>query len=228
LFAGVAPQYDEMSAVLGFGQDARWRRFLVSRIDVDHGARVLDVATGTAAVAREITKRNGARVVGLDQSEQMLRGAVWALERDGLHRRVRLVLGQAERLPFPDASFDAVTFTYLLRYVDDPAATLAELARVLRPGGTLACLEFGVPRNRVWRAGWWLYTRLAMPAIGTVVSSAWGYTGRFLGRSITRFYRAYPLAEQGRMWRAAGFPHPRFRSMSLGVGIVIWGQKADG
>jgi demethylmenaquinone methyltransferase/2-methoxy-6-polyprenyl-1,4-benzoquinol methylase len=217
LFAGVAPQYDRMSALWSLGQDSRWRRFLVSRIPA--GARVLDVATGTGMVARELVRR-GCTVVGLDQSEAMVRKAGSS--------DASFVLGQAERLPFGEESFDAVTFTYLLRYVDDPGATLAELGRVLRPGGTLACLEFGVPSNLVWRAGWWLYTRLAMPAMGALVSPAWAYTGRFLGRSITRFYRDFPLEEQGRMWRAAGFPHPRFRPMSLGVGIVIWGLKADG
>jgi demethylmenaquinone methyltransferase/2-methoxy-6-polyprenyl-1,4-benzoquinol methylase len=204
-----------MSTLLSFGQDGRWRRFLVSRISA--GSEVLDVATGTGLVARELEKR-GNRVVGLDQSEAMLRRS--PTERG--------ILGQAERLPFADATFDAVTFTYLLRYVEDPAQTLAELTRVVRPGGTIACLEFHVPRHPLFRAGWWLYTRLAMPVLGLFASRAWFETGRFLGPSISRFWRSHPLAEQSSWWRGAGLTGVRYRTMSLGVGIVMWGTKLDG
>ena len=213
LFEGVAPHYDLMSALWSFGQDARWRRFLVSRIPPR--TRVLDVATGTGMVAAELGGR-GCNVVGLDQSEAMVRKA-----KDG----TLFVLGQAERLPFAEASFDAVTFTYLLRYVDDPAATLAELARVLRPGGTLAFLEFFVPPNPVWRAAWLAYTRLVMPAIGRAASREWYGAGRFLGPSITGFYRSYPLEAQAAWWDEAGMEGVRYRVMSLGGGIVFWGAK---
>jgi demethylmenaquinone methyltransferase/2-methoxy-6-polyprenyl-1,4-benzoquinol methylase len=206
-----------MSTLWSFGQDGRWRRFLVSR--VPHGSRVLDVATGTGMVAAELTKR-GCRVTGLDQSEAMVRHARATPDR-------RFLLGQAERLPFADGSFDAVTFTYLLRYVDDPSATIAELGRVVRPGGTMASLEFNVPQSPLWRASWWLYTRLVLPATGRLASSAWYGVGRFLGPSITRFYRAHPLATQGRWWRDAGFDPVRFRTMSLGGGVVIWGVKGE-
>jgi demethylmenaquinone methyltransferase / 2-methoxy-6-polyprenyl-1,4-benzoquinol methylase len=118
-----------------------------------------------------------------------------------------------------------VTFTYLLRYVDDPEATMRELARVLRPGGTLACLEFYRPDDRMYHAGWWVYTRLVMPVVGAVVSPAWRYTGRFLGPNISRFYDRYPLPEQVRWWQGAGLRHVRTRVMSLGAGIVIWAVK---
>jgi demethylmenaquinone methyltransferase / 2-methoxy-6-polyprenyl-1,4-benzoquinol methylase len=187
---------------------------MVSR--VPPGARVLDVATGTGLVAREL-EGHGCEVVALDQSADML----------GMSKSAgRRVQAQAERLPFADGSFDAVTFTYLMRYVDDPAATMAELARVIKPGGTLACLEFFVPTNAVWRAGWLVYTRSVMPVTGRLVSPSWEYTGRFLGRSISQFWRRYPLDVQAGWWRGAGFPHPRYRLMSLGGGIVTWGRKA--
>jgi demethylmenaquinone methyltransferase/2-methoxy-6-polyprenyl-1,4-benzoquinol methylase len=213
LFAGVAREYDLVSRMWSFGQDGRWRRFMVSRIPP--GSRVLDVATGTGLVARQLIRR-GCDVVGLDQSDEMLRHA-----KD----RTRAVLGQAEQLPFPDGSFDAVTFTYLLRYVDDPAAVVAELARVLRPGGAMANLEFFVPPNPLWRGAWYGYTRLAMPLTGRLVSSEWAGTGRFLGPSISEFWRTYALDVQAEWWREAGFEHPRFRVMSLGGGIVTWGVK---
>ena len=224
LFAGIAPEYDRMAELLSFGQNGRWRRFMVSRLP-SSGGRVLDVATGTGGVAVEIARRTTARVVGLDQSPEMLGAGRSAVAAAGLQGRILFVLGQGERLPFPDGAFDAVTFTYLLRYVDDPPATLRELARVLQPGGTLANLEFLVPPNPVWRAAWGLYTRLALPVGGLVASKEWWDTGKFLGPSITGFYRQHPLSEQGGWWRDAGISPVRYRPMSLGGGIVIWGTK---
>jgi len=187
---------------------------MVSR--VPSGSMVLDVATGTGLVAQEL-RRHGCEVVGLDQSDQMMRSTD--------HGAPHKVQAQAERLPFPDGAFDALTFTYLLRYVDDPPATMRELARVVKPGGTVSCLEFHVPTNLLWRTGWLAYTRAVMPPTGRLVSREWGYTGRFLGRSISEFYRRYPLETQAGWWRGAGIPHPRHRVMSLGGGIVIWGVK---
>ncbi|MGZ8702722.1 MAG: class I SAM-dependent methyltransferase, partial [Gaiellaceae bacterium] len=122
LFAPLGPTYDRYAAALSFGQDPRWRRFLVSRVDAGPADTVLDVATGTGAVARELLRQKGCTVVGLDQSPEMLAEA-----RRRLPENVKLVEGTAERLPFFDGSFDALTFTYLLRYVSDPAATLREL-----------------------------------------------------------------------------------------------------
>jgi demethylmenaquinone methyltransferase / 2-methoxy-6-polyprenyl-1,4-benzoquinol methylase len=225
LFAGIAPQYERMGAVLSFGQDARWRRFLVSKVNAPPGGLVLDVASGTGLLARELAVRKNLRVVALDPSEPMLRTGLAITRAAALTDRLHAVLARAEQLPFGDDLFDSVTFTYLLRYVDDPEGTMRELARVLRPGGTIACLEFHVPDDRWLRAGWWTYTRAAMPAIGAAVSPAWQRTGTFLGPSISEFYRRFPLPEQIRWWQAAGIRHVRSRAMSLGVAIVIWGVK---
>jgi demethylmenaquinone methyltransferase / 2-methoxy-6-polyprenyl-1,4-benzoquinol methylase len=225
LFSGLPPTYDRMAALLSLGQDPRWRRFMVSSLGVSTDARVLDVATGTGAVALEVARRVGASVIGLDQSGPMLREGRARARRAGLGERVRFVLGRGERLPFPEGAFDAVTFTYLLRYVDDPPATVAELARVLRPGGTLANLEFHVPDNLAWRGLWHLYTRGILPAAGRLASPSWYEVGRFLGPSISRFYRHRPLGTQLEMWRSAGIPDVRARVLSLGGGVVIWGHK---
>ncbi|MDX6448200.1 MAG: demethylmenaquinone methyltransferase / 2-methoxy-6-polyprenyl,4-benzoquinol methylase [Gaiellaceae bacterium] len=219
LFAPLGPTYDRYAALLSFGQDPRWRRFLVSRIVAGPGDRVLDVATGTGAVARELIRRHGCTVVGLDQSPEMLAEARRRLGED-----VELVEGRAEDMPFADASFDALTFTYLLRYVDDPAATLKELGRVVRLGGTIASLEFAVPRG-LWRPPWELYVRLGLPAAGRVLSPGWHEVGRFLGPSIRGFCARYPLARVLELWREAGIEDVQARRLSLGGGVVIWGRR---
>jgi demethylmenaquinone methyltransferase / 2-methoxy-6-polyprenyl-1,4-benzoquinol methylase len=219
LFAPLGPTYDRYAALLSFGQDPRWRRFLVSRVDVAARATVLDVATGTGAVARELLDQTGCTVVGVDQSPEMLAEA-----RRRLPAGVTLIEGSAEKLPFPDNAFDALTFTYLLRYVDDPAAVLRELARVVRPGGTIAGLEFAVPRG-VWRPLWELYVRVGLPAAGRVLSPGWAEVGAFLGPSIRDFYRAYPERRLLELWWDAGVRDVRARRLSLGGGIVTWGHR---
>src|SRR5947207_12088450 len=216
LFAPLGPTYDRYARLLSFGQDPRWRRFLVSR--VAPGADVLDVATGTGAVAEELL-RAGCSVTGIDQSTEML-----AVARARLGARARLLEGRAESLPFADARFDALTFTYLLRYVDDPVATLRELARVVRPGGTIAMLEFGLPRG-LWRTLWELYVRVGLPLAAAAVSPGWREVGRFLGPSIRSFHERLPLPALLELWRAAGVAEPRCRALSLGGGLVVWGAR---
>jgi demethylmenaquinone methyltransferase/2-methoxy-6-polyprenyl-1,4-benzoquinol methylase len=226
LFSGIAPEYDRMGTVLSLGQDPRWRRFLVSRVNAIPGSWVLDVASGTGLVARELARTN-VRVVGLDQSPAMVRRGLASVRDARLEDRVRFVLGQAQALPFPDETFDAVTFTYLLRYVDDPAATVRELARVLRPGGVMAGLEFHTPQDPWVHAGWYAYTRGVMPLMGASVSSAWLRTARFLGPSITEFTRRYPLPVQVRMWQEAGMRLVRTKRMAMDAAVVTWGTKAS-
>jgi demethylmenaquinone methyltransferase/2-methoxy-6-polyprenyl-1,4-benzoquinol methylase len=226
LFAPLPRHYDRVAAVLSFGQDPRWRRAMVERIGATRGERVLDVASGTGMVAQALVRRYGCEVVGLDQSPQMLAEAQAKIAADeGLSRRVSLVRGEAERLPFGEAEFDHLTFTYLLRYVEDPGATMAELARVVKPGGRIASLEFAVPPHNFWRWAWRFYTRVGLPILGRLVSREWGYTGRFLAESIPGFYERYPIERVVELWEQAGIVDVRVRSMSLGGGVVMWGRR---
>jgi demethylmenaquinone methyltransferase/2-methoxy-6-polyprenyl-1,4-benzoquinol methylase len=223
LFEELPAHYDEVGVALSFFQDPRWRRAMVAELRAAPEDRVLDVATGTGLVARELVARYHCRVVGLDQSPPMLGRARAKLASDpALAKRVELVEGEAEALPFADAEFDHMTFTYLLRYVDDPAATLRELARVVKPGGRMASLEFCVPGAVAFWL-WRLYTRLGLPALGRLVSRQWYEVGRFLGPSIEGFYASYPLRCQLDMWEEAGISRITARRMSLGGGVVIWG-----
>jgi demethylmenaquinone methyltransferase/2-methoxy-6-polyprenyl-1,4-benzoquinol methylase len=223
LFAPLGPTYDRYARLLSFGQDPRWRSFLVSRIPPD-AQRVLDVASGTGAVAIELTRAEPSRtVVGIDQSPEMLAAGRGRVEQARLSDRIDLREGNAESLPFADEEFDALTFTYLLRYVDDVQGTLRELARVVRPGGTVAMLEFGLPRG-VWRPLWELYVRVGLPASGAVVSPGWREVGGFLGPSIRDFWRQWPEPRLLDAWRESGLADVTARRMSLGGGVVVWGR----
>jgi demethylmenaquinone methyltransferase/2-methoxy-6-polyprenyl-1,4-benzoquinol methylase len=226
LFDGLPRRYDALEELLSFGQNHRWRTAMVDAVVAARPRRVLDVATGTAGVALMLARRTGADVVGIDLTEQMLRRGRERVSAAG-EDRVTLLVGRAEQLPFPDASFDALTFTYLLRYVADPSATLTELARVVRPGGVVASLEFAVPPGPVWLPAWRLYTRVGLPAAGLVTGGReWAQVGRFLGPSIEEHYRRHPVASHVAMWREAGLEDVRTRTMSLGGGLVMQGRRA--
>jgi demethylmenaquinone methyltransferase/2-methoxy-6-polyprenyl-1,4-benzoquinol methylase len=136
---------------------------------------------------------------------------------------VTFVHGEAERLPFNDEEFDGLTFTYLLRYVDDPRATMAELARVVKPGGRIGMVEFGVPRAALLRAAWRAHTRVGLPLLGRVVSPAWVEVGRFLGPNIEEFHAREP--DLVGLWSRAGIREVRVRGMSFGAGLVMWGVR---
>jgi demethylmenaquinone methyltransferase/2-methoxy-6-polyprenyl-1,4-benzoquinol methylase len=253
LFAPLPARYDLLAEVLSFGQNGRWRSAMVDRVLPTDGV-ILDVASGTAGVALQLAGRGetaasaadgghrgaadgaasaadaghrGARVVGVDLTEEMLRQGHRQVTAAGRGDQVRLVVGRAEQLPFPDGCFDALTFTYLLRYVRDPQATLAELARVLRPGGIMASLEFCVPAGALWHPAWWAYTRLALPAGGFLLGGReWFRVGRFLGPNISAHYRRYPVSWTVEAWQKAGLTDVGARVMSLGGGLVMWGTRA--
>jgi len=238
LFAPLAGRYDRLAEVLSMGQNRRWRTAMVDHITgsgLTDRARsgsgatvVLDVACGPARVTRALVETTGAYVIGLDLSENMLRQGVASVTQAGMQDRVGLLLGRGEQLPFPDATFDALTFTYLLRYVTDPAATMAELARVVKPGGPISSLEFAVPTAPWWRIAWWFYTRIVLPIAGWITGGrAWFRVGRFLGPSIDTHYRRYPVEWTVNAWRNAGIEHVTTRRMSLGGGLIMWGRRVE-
>ncbi len=226
VFADLPARYDRLAYLLSFGQDRRWRGAVIDRVAAAKPQRVLDVATGPAGIALAVAARTGAQVVGVDLNEPMLRAGVANMRRVGRQKQMGLAVAHADQLPFSDGSFDAVIFSYLLRYVDNPAATVAELARCLRPGGTLASLDFYVPPRPVWHASWQLYTRAALPLLGGLTGGpAWLRVGQFLGPSISVHYRLHPLADHLAAWRAAGMQDVDVQLMSLGGGLVMSGRK---
>ncbi|MHB2029375.1 MAG: class I SAM-dependent methyltransferase [Acidimicrobiales bacterium] len=227
LFTPLPPRYNVLAAVLSFGQDARWRSTMLDHVDGSRPKLVLDVACGPGAVTKAIVKRTSAHVVGVDLNEQMLLAGRANLNASAHAQRTSFVLGRGEQLPFADATFDALTFTYLLRYVADPAATVAELARVVKPGGPIASLEFAVPPARGWRMAWWFYTRCVLPPAGYLLGGrGWWDVGRFLGPSISAHYRNYSVDWTLNAWEHAGIDHVEYRAMSLGGGLVMWGYRS--
>lgn len=198
LFSTIADRYDLITVLLSYGQDRRWKRRLVRGLPAAPGTRVLDLACGTGDIAFEAASQ-GARVVGLDITHRMLQ-----LARDRRARsaaRVALVEGDMMALPFPDASFDVVTTGYGLRNVPELASALAEIGRVLVPGGTLLSLDFDRPRNRVQRGTYLAYL--------TVVGSVLGFalhgdpdTYRYIPESIKRYPGAAGVCA---LMQSAGF-----------------------
>jgi demethylmenaquinone methyltransferase/2-methoxy-6-polyprenyl-1,4-benzoquinol methylase len=227
LFTPLPQRYDRLAEILSMGQNGRWRRAMVDHVVPQAPHRVLDVASGTAGVAIELARRSPSDIVAVDLTQAMLLQGRDNVVRAGLSERIGLVVGKAERLPFPDESFDALMFTYLLRYVEDPAATLQELARVVKPGSVVASLDFFLPPHPFWRAMWWLYTRLLLPLGGLLTGGReWFDVGRFLGPNISEHYHRHPLAWIEDAWRRAGFEGVGVRVMSLGGGLVMWGTRS--
>ena len=225
LFDGIAGRYEEPAQAFSLFQYNRWRRFLVSKLKLDSNASVLDVCTGTGVVAIDLARRMGCHVVGLDLSDRMIEQAHRNITPPDLDSLVSLVKGRAETMPLSDSSFDAVVFTFLLRYVEDTSDTLRELVRVLRPGGQMASLEFFVPQNPLIHVLWLLHTRLVIPAGTRFISPGWRAVGLFLGPNISAFYREHTLEHLIRMWTEAGMSNVQTRVLSLGGAIVMWGQK---
>jgi demethylmenaquinone methyltransferase/2-methoxy-6-polyprenyl-1,4-benzoquinol methylase len=228
LFHALPSRYDTLAYLLSFGQDRRWRADVVRHIAAAAPKRVLDVACGPAGVTLAIANATEASIIGVDLTEEMLRLGLANVEQNKHASRIRLAVARAEQLPFADATFDAISFSYLMRYVDDPAATIKELARCLRPGGVIASLEFGVPTWAPARAVWFGYTRAGLPSFGLLLGGRpWWRVGRFLGPSITNHYARHPVSAHVAAWRAAGLQAVMVRRMSFGGGIVLSATKSD-
>ncbi len=215
LFAPIAHDYGVWSRILSFGQDPRWRNAMVRQLALPAGSRILDVAAGTGEVTR-LLQQQEYTVISLDQSPEMLAQAV----RDG----AVATIARAEKLPFPSDSFDGLTFTYLLRYVDDPLSCMVELARVVRPNGRVGMVEFGRPRG-IWGPIWFFYTRLCLPLAGKCVGRGWHSVGSFLGPSIDDFWQRFPDNTLAQLWESAGFTEITMDRKSLGGGVIMTGRK---
>ena len=214
MFDRIAPRYDLLNRTLSVGLDQVWRRRAVSELRLGAGARVIDVCAGTADVALAIVARHrDASVVGVDFSAAMLAIGGQKVQAAGEGARIRLVRGDAARIPVQDATCDAATIAFGIRNVAEPERALAELARVLRPGATLAILEFGQPKIPGIRTLYLWYFRYLLPLIGRLVSkhqSAYSY----LPASVGAFP---PPAEFARTIERHGFVSVQAVPLTLGI-----------
>jgi len=220
MFGRVAGSYDRLNNVLSLGMHHRWRRFAVRQCALPPGARVLDVAVGTGDFAIEAIGAHGT-AVGVDPCEPMLREGQRKLERLGLSGRVRLVVGEAEALPVADAAFDGATIGFGLRNVTDLAATFAEMARAVRPGGRIVALECARPRNPLIRAGFSLYFYRFSPWLARLLGGD-EQAYRYLPNSLTTFKTREELCD---LMRAAGLTDVRWHDLNGGTVCVHVGTR---
>ena len=222
MFDAIAPRYDLLNHTLSAGLDKRWRNRAVDELDLPRGARVLDLCTGTGDLAIATVRRApDSSVVGVDFAGEMLRRGLAKVRALGLANEIRLVRGDATRIPIGDAACDAATIAFGIRNVAEPERALAELSRVLRPRGRLAILEFGQPRIPGIRTCYSWYFRYLLPAIGRLVSkhsSAYSY----LPASVGAFP---PPAEFVAIIARHGFSNVRSVPLSFGIVYLYIAEK---
>lgn len=223
MFDSIAPRYDTFNRWASLGMDEGWRRAAIRRLGPLNEGLVLDVATGTGDVALAAA-RAGARVIGTDFAANMIGAAAAKARRAGMDARVRFHVARAERLPHADARFIGVTSAFAMRNVRPMLdEVLAEMLRVLRPGGRLVILEFSEPPWAWARWGHRVYTRWLVPAIGRLVTGD-GAPFEYLNRSIDAWESAPVFAD--RIART-GFVDVGYRLLSLGAVALHWGRKRE-
>jgi demethylmenaquinone methyltransferase/2-methoxy-6-polyprenyl-1,4-benzoquinol methylase len=219
MFDSIASKYDRMNHGMSLGIDRLWRRRFVRRLakKLPEKAAVLDLACGTGDLTKALSDR-GYHVTGLDISSEMM--AIGREKCRYLSPKPNFVLGSAEQIPFPDDTFDAVTIAFGLRNFDHRARCLAEIRRVLKPGGQLAVLEFAVPRNRHWNKIYLFYFKNILPLIGRLVGSADAYG--YLVDSVLAFPRYEALCDE---FRRAGFLFPRYKPYTGGIACGYFASR---
>ncbi len=227
LFSEIAPRYDLLNHLLSAGIDKRWRTRAIQSLQLTGQETLIDVCTGTADVALTACagtagSRGAARVLGVDFAGVMLKLGLDKVRASGQERRISLVRGDAMRLPAPSASADAATVAFGVRNVQDPAVACAEMARVLRPGGRLAILEFGVPRIPGLRGLYRWYFTAVLPRVGRAISghsAAYSY----LPASVGAFT---PTAEFVRILERSGFVEVKAEPLTFGIVYLYTGRRA--
>lgn len=222
MFDRIAPTYDKLNHTLSVGIDRLWRLRTVRHVRRAHPARILDVATGTGDLAIAMARRiPGVQVLGIDLSERMLDAARCKVTALGLDERVLLDVGDAEHLPLSDASVDVATVAFGVRNFGDLEAGLAELARVVKPGGRVVILEFSTPSNRLFRAFYEFYSSRILPRIGGLVSK-----DRRAYEYLPASVREFPSPKEFlAMLARAGFGKCRARSQSFGIAQIYIGER---
>ena len=223
MFGAIAPRYDFLNRLLSFGIDRRWRTVAVHLLKYREGARILDVATGTGDVALEIARATpgSVTVTGADFCPEMVALGKEKVAASPYARRIDFTVAPCEDLPFPDKTFDSVTIAFGIRNVVDRRLGLAEMGRVLKPGGRLIILEFSTPRSALFRQIYYFYFRRLLPMIGGFFSRYNAY--KYLPDSVLEF----PSSETfSRMITEAGFYDVKVRELTFGIASIYTGERA--
>lgn len=226
MFDTIARRYDLLNRLTSLGLDRRWRRRLVASLTLGPGAEVLDLATGTADVALAIVARHpDARVVGVDPSPGMLEVGRRKARAAGAEAAIHLEVGDACRLPFADHRFDAAAIAFGIRNVADRPAALAEMARLVRPGGRVAVLELTEPRRGLLARLARLHIHRVVPAVGALVAGGGeaGEAYRYLERSIAAFP---PPADFAELMRHSGLANLEVTPLGFGAVHLFVAQPA--
>jgi demethylmenaquinone methyltransferase/2-methoxy-6-polyprenyl-1,4-benzoquinol methylase len=224
MFGGIAPRYDLLNRLLSLARDRYWRREAVACAQLPSGGIALDVCTGTADMALELIRQfpSAKAIIGVDFCLPMIRIGAEKVAHKGLTDRIRLQVGSALALPFGADTFDAVTIAFGIRNVADRKCGLAELYRVLHPGGVAIILEFATPQGPLFRWLYHVYFHHGLPRLGGLISGdAQAYS--YLPASVSAFPAPQELA---RMMEEVGFHDVRFRTMTGGIVTLHVGMKS--
>ena len=222
MFGAIAPRYDFLNRLLSFGIDRRWRTKAVRLLKYREGSRILDVATGTGDVALEIALRTPAsvRITGADFCKEMVDLGAEKVAASPYSDRIDLKVAPCEDLPFANDTFDSITIAFGIRNVVDRKLGLAEMWRVLRPGGRMIILEFSTPRSLLFRQLYYFYFRRLLPVVGGLFSRYNAY--KYLPDSVLEF----PSQEEfSRMVAETGFRNIHLHELTFGIATIYVGEK---
>ncbi len=224
LFSNVPLEYDILLSLLSFGQDKRWRAFVVNQARPRSNERILDVATGTGLLAADFARivSGDGSVVGLDLTLSMLKTARWRLQSKGLGDKVDWVLARAENLPFRDNCFASASISLALRNVSSAQLTFREMSRATDLGGIIISLDFARPPNRIFQIFYYDYLLGLFPFFGRMVSEAWGRTLSYLGRSILKARTGEQIAS---LLKEEGLSDAVSIPLTAGIVCAVYGKK---
>jgi demethylmenaquinone methyltransferase/2-methoxy-6-polyprenyl-1,4-benzoquinol methylase len=221
MFDTISKEYDGLNRVISFGIDVKWRKKVVNKVAATQPKRILDVATGTGDLAINLAKTDAEEIIGLDISAGMLSVGKEKVAAKNLDDRIKMVQGDSENLPFEDDYFDAITVAFGIRNFETLEKGLAEILRVLKPGGIFVILETSVPTKFPFKQGYGLYTKTLLPLIGRVFSKdrdAYGY--------LSESASVFPYGEKlNNILRKTGFTHVEANPQTMGVATIYSASK---
>ena len=221
MFDTISKEYDGLNRVISFGIDVKWRKKVVNKVAATKPKRILDVATGTGDLAINLAKTDAEEIIGLDISAGMLSVGKEKVAAKNLDDRIKMVQGDSENLPFEDDYFDAITVAFGIRNFETLEKGLAEILRVLKPGGIFVILETSVPTKFPFKQGYGLYTKTLLPLIGRVFSKdrdAYVY--------LSESASVFPYGEKlNNILRKTGFTHVEANPQTMGVATIYSASK---